>query len=183
MQQVISQTIESDIAQFAELKATTARKLKRLIGVIAESAPFKPNLSSLATVVGVSKNNIADYLIYMERAGLIGQLRDATGGIRGIGRVEKVYIDNPSLMTVLSDGNPNIGNLRETFFYSQTRVRNDVVSSKDSDFVIDRYTFEVGGKKKGRRQIENIADGYLVKDDIEFGFENVIPLWHFGLNY
>lgn len=183
MQQVISQTIESDIAQFAELKATTARKLKRLIGVIAESAPFKPNLSSLATVVGVSKNNIADYLVYMERAGLIGQLRDATGGIRGIGKVEKVYIDNPSLMTVLSDGHPNTGNLRETFFYTQTRVKNDIVSSKDSDFVIDRYTFEVGGKKKGHRQIENIENGYLVKDDIEFGFGNVIPLWHFGLNY
>ena len=89
----------------------------------------------------------------------------------------------PSLMTVLSDGHPNIGNLRETFFYSQTRVRNDVVSSKDSDFVIDRYTFEVGGKKKGHRQIENIENGYLVKDDIEFGFGNVIPLWLFGLNY
>lgn len=183
MQQVISQTIESDISQFADLKAATARKLKRLIGVIAESAPFKPNLSSLATVVGVSKNNIADYLVYMERAGLIGQLRDATGGIRGIGKVEKVYIDNPSLMTVLSDGTPNIGNLRETFFYSQTRVRNGVVSSKDSDFAIGLYTFEVGGKKKGHRQIENIENGYLVKDDIEFGFENVIPLWHFGLNY
>ena len=104
MQQVISQTIESDIAQFADLKATTARKLKRLLAVIAESAPFKPNMSSLATVVGVSKNNVAEYLIYMERAGLVGQLRDVTGGIRGIGKVDKVYIDNPSLMTVLSRG-------------------------------------------------------------------------------
>ena len=134
MQQVISQTIESDIAQFADMKATTARKLKKLLSVVAESAPFKPNMLSLATVIGVSKNNVADYLIYMERAGFVGQLRDATGGIRGIGKVEKVYIDNPSLMTVLSGGNPNLGNLRETFFYNQMRVRNDVISSKESDF-------------------------------------------------
>lgn len=183
MQQVISQTIESDIAQFADLKATTARKLKRLLAVIAESAPFKPNMSSLATVVGVSKNNVADYLIYMERAGLVGQLRGATGGIRGIGKVDKVYIDNPSLMTVLSGGTPNLGNLRETFFYNQMRVRNDIISSKDSDFVIGKYTFEVGGRKKGHRQIENIPDGFVIKDDTEFGYMNVIPLWHFGLNY
>lgn len=183
MQQVISQTIESDIAQFADLKATTARKLKRLLSVVAESAPFKPNMLSLATVVGVSKNNVADYLIYMERAGLIGQLRDATGGIRGIGKVEKVYIDNPSLMTVLSGGAPNPGNLRETFFYNQMRVRNDVISSKDSDFVIGQYTFEIGGRKKGNKQIENIPKGYIVKDDTEYGYQNVIPLWHFGFNY
>lgn len=183
MQQVISQTIESDIAQFADLKATTARKLKRLLSVVAESAPFKPNMLSLATVVGVSKNNVADYLIYMERAGLLGQLRDATGGIRGIGKVEKVYIDNPSLMTVLSGGVPNPGNLRETFFYNQMRVRNDVISSKESDFFIDKYTFEIGGRKKGNKQIENIPNGFLVKDDTEYGYQNVIPLWHFGLNY
>lgn len=183
MQQVISQTIESDIAQFADLKATTARKLKRLLSVVAESAPFKPNMLSLATVVGVSKNNVADYLIYMERAGLLGQLRDATGGIRGIGKVEKVYIDNPSLMTVLSGGAPNPGNLRETFFYNQMRVRNDVISSKDSDFIIGQYTFEIGGRKKGQKQIENIPNGFIVKDDTEYGYQNVIPLWHFGLNY
>lgn len=183
MQQVISQTIESDIAQFADLKATTARKLKRLLSVVAESAPFKPNMLSLATVVGVSKNNVADYLIYMERAGLLGQLRDATGGIRGVGKVEKVYIDNPSLMTVLSGGTPNPGNLRETFFYNQMRVRNDVISSKDSDFVIGQYTFEIGGRKKGNKQIENIPNGFIVKDDTEYGYLNVIPLWHFGLNY
>lgn len=183
MQQVISQTIESDIAQFADLKATTARKLKRLLSVVAESAPFKPNMLSLATVVGVSKNNVADYLIYMERAGLLGQLRDATGGIRGIGKVEKIYIDNPSLMTVLSGGSPNPGNLRETFFYNQMRVRNDVISSKDSDFVIGQYTFEIGGRKKGQKQIENIPNGFIVKDDTEYGYQNVIPLWHFGFNY
>lgn len=183
MQQVISQTIESDIAQFADLKATTARKLKRLLSVVAESAPFKPNMLSLATVVGVSKNNVADYLIYMERAGLLGQLRDATGGIRGIGKVEKIYIDNPSLMTVLSGGSPNPGNLRETFFFNQMRVRNDVISSKDSDFVIGQYTFEIGGRKKGQKQIENTPNGFIVKDDTEYGYQNVIPLWHFGFNY
>ena len=73
--------------------------------------------------------------------------------------------------------------LRETFFYNQMRVRNDVISSRISDFVIGKYIFEVGGGKKGQKQIENIADAYIVKDDIEFAQGNVIPLWAFGLNY
>lgn len=58
-----------------------------------------------------------------------------------------------------------------------------MISSRISDFVIGKYTFEVGGRKKGQKQIENIADSYIVKDDIEFAQGNVIPLWAFGLNY
>ena len=131
----------------------------------------------------MSRNNVADYLLYLEKAGLIGQLRDDTGGLRGLGKVEKVYIDNPSLMTVLGGEATDRGNLRETFFYNQMRVENDVISSKDSDFVIGARTFEVGGRKKGNKQIEHIPDGIVVKDDIEYGHGNVIPLWHFGLNY
>lgn len=45
------------------------------------------------------------------------------------------------------------------------------------------YTFEVGGKNKKKRQIESVENGFVVKDDIEHGFLNTIPLWAFGLNY
>ncbi len=183
IEQIVRQTIESDIAQYADLKASTARKLIQLMSVISGIAPMKPNADSLSHEVGVSKNNIPDYLVYLEKAGMIGQLRDNTGGLRGLGKVEKVYIDNPSLMTVLAYGNPDTGNLRETFFYNQTRVNNKVMSSRVSDFTIGDYTFEIGGKKKGNKQIENIPNGIVVKDDIEYGAFNTIPLWAFGLNY
>ena len=183
IEQIVRQTIESDIAQYADLKASTARKLIQLMGVISATAPMKPNADSLSQEVGVSKNNIPDYLVYLEKAGMIGQLRDNTGGLRGLGKVEKVYIDNPSLMTVLAYGTPDTGNLRETFFYNQTRVNNKVLSSRVSDFTIGDYTFEVGGKKKGNKQIEDVPNGIVVKDDIEYGEFHTIPLWAFGLNY
>lgn len=183
LEQIVRQTIESDIAQYADLKASTARKLIQLLGVISVIAPMKPNADSLSQEVGVSKNNISDYLVYLEKAGMIGQLRDNTGGLRGLGKVEKVYIDNPNLMTVLAYGKPDPGNLRETFFYNQMRVQNEVAASRVSDFVIGDYTFEVGGRKKGKRQIEDIPNGIVVKDDIEYGSFNTVPLWAFGLNY
>ena len=183
IEQIVRQTIESDIAQYADLKASTARKLIQLLGVISGIAPMKPNAESLSQEVGVSKNNISDYLVYLEKAGMIGQLRDNTGGLRGLGKVEKVYIDNPSLMTVLAYGKPDTGNLRETFFYNQMRVNNDVLSSRVSDFTVGEYTFEIGGRKKGNKQIEDVPNGVVVKDDIEYGFLNVVPLWAFGLNY
>lgn len=183
MQNVITKTIESDIAQYAGLRATTAKKLKKMLAVISGLAPYKPNADNLALEIGISRNSVQDYLSLLERAQLIGQLRDDTGGIRGLGKVEKVYIDNPSLMRVLSGGKTDVGNMRETFFYNQMRVKNDIISSRQSDFKIEKYTFEVGGRKKGKKQIEDIPDSFIVKDDIEFAQGNVIPLWAFGLNY
>lgn len=183
IEQIVAQTIESDIPQYADMKASTARKLKRLLAVVSQLAPFKPNADNLALEVGVSKNNIHDYFVYLEKAGMIGQLRDTTGGLRGLGKTEKIYIDNPTLMTVLASGNPDVGNRRETFFFNQMRVNNDVLSSRVSDFSIGQYTFEVGGKKKGNRQIESVANGIVVRDDIEIGHGNIVPLWAFGLNY
>jgi hypothetical protein len=120
----------------------------------------------------------------LEKAGLIGQLRDSTGGIQGLGRVDKVYLDNPTLIYVLGKENTEIGTIRETFFFNQMRVAHDIASSLVSDFLVtDRYTFEVGGKKKKQKQIQNVEQGYVVKDDIETGYGNIIPLWQFGLTY
>lgn len=183
LRQTVNQTMEVDIPVYANMNASTGRKLKKLLAVIAKSVPFKPVMDSVATAVGVSRNVLPDYFLYMEQAGMIGQLRDDTGGLRGIGKVEKVYLDNTNLAYLLGGTATDIGNIRETFFYNQMRVTADVISSHVSDFEIEGKTFEVGGKKKNKKQITNVDEGYVVKDDIEFGAEKVIPLWAFGLTY
>lgn len=183
MQQVVSLTVETDIPLYADMKAATARKLKQMLGIIAQSAPYKPSVDNLAQEIHVSKNNVPDYLLWLEKAGMIGQLRDDTGGMRGLGKVDKLFPDNPTLLTVLAGNNPNIGNLRETFFYNQLRVNYDIVASKISDFRIGDATFEIGGKNKTQKQIRDVQKGYVVKDDIEYAHSNVIPLFMFGLTY
>lgn len=183
LQQIINQTLESDIPMYAGMNVSTGRKLKQLMAIIAKSAPFKPNMATIATTLSASRNNIADYLLFIEEAGMISQLRDATGGIRGLGKVEKVYLDNTNLAFNLAEESSEKGNIRETFFFNQLRVKYDVVSSPASDFMIDDMTFEVGGKKKGQKQIKDIDKGFVVKDDIETGYLNVIPLWQLGLTY
>ena len=183
LRQIINLTLESDIPQFADMNVSTGRKLKQLLAIIAKSVPFKPNFSSIAKVLEISRNNISDYCLYIEEAGLIALLRDATGGVRGLGKVDKIYLDNTNLIYNLAQENSNIGNVRETFFLNQTRAFSDVVTSPVSDFLIDKMTFEIGGKKKGQKQIQGIEKGFIVKDDIEQGFMNVIPLWQFGMGY
>lgn len=184
MQQMIAQTIEVDIPQYAGMNVSTANKLKKMLSVISSLAPYKPKNTNLATELKVSKNDVPDYLFYLEKAGMIGQLRDDIGGMRGLGKVEKVYVDNTNLMYALStSGIPDIGKMRETFFFNQVRVCCDVQSSKISNFRIGDLTFEIGGRNKTRRQLREASDGYVVKDDLEFGFGKTIPLWLFGLLY
>lgn len=181
--QVITQTMEVDIPQHLLANISLGRKLKSLLLVVAKSVPFKPVMQRLADATGISRNDIPSYLIYMERAGMIAQLRDATGGLQGLGKVEKLYLDNTNLIYTLLPDKADIGNVRKTFFMNQTRVANEVISSPISDFEIDGKTFEIGGRKKGQKQIQNAAEGYIVKDDLENGYANTIPLWAFGLNY
>lgn len=181
--QIIVQTLETDIPQYANLNVGTSRKLKRLLSIIAESVPFKPNFSKISGIIGVSRNSLDDYFLYMEKAGLISQLRNETSGIRGLGKVEKVYLDNTNIIYNLVGDKSNIGNIRETFFFNQMRQKHEVISSEKADFVIGNYTFEIGGKNKQQTQINQDGKSFVVKDDIEFGYLNVIPLWAFGFNY
>ena len=183
IEQVISQTLEVDIPQYAGMNTSTGIKLKRLLGTIATLAPFKPNMTKLASQIGASRNNMEDYLGYMAKAGMIGQLRTGTHGIGTLGKIEKIYLDNPNLVYALGGDSVDIGAVRETFFFNQTRMLGDVTSSPISDFEIDGRTFEVGGRSKGFSQLTGVREGYVVRDGIEYGFGNVIPLWVFGLGY
>ncbi len=180
---IITQTLENDIPDFAGMNISTARKLRTLLSIIADSVPFKPNFTNIAKALDVSRNSISDFLVYLEKAGIIGQLRSDASGVKLLGKVEKVYLNNTNLAYALSRITPDIGNIRETFFFSIMKITKDVVMSSVSDFNIDGYTFEVGGKNKKKKQIAGLDKAYVVKDDIEYGYANVLPLWTFGMTY
>ena len=47
--------------------------------------------------------------------------------------LSKVYIDNTNLIFALAEENPKTGNIRETFFFNQMRVKNNVYRSEKGD--------------------------------------------------
>lgn len=183
MQNVVRQTLESDIPHYARMSPATGRKLRQMLSIIAQNAPYKPDAQALAAELHISRNDVPNYLLYMEKAKMIGQLRDDTGGMRGLGKVEKVYLDNTNIQYTLAGEKAEIGNVRETFFYNQLQVTQEVISSRVSDFCVGEYTFELGGRKKGKKQISEVPNGYVVRDEIEYATGQIIPLWAFGLMY
>lgn len=180
---VINAVLETDIPKYMDMRPATIDKIKQLLQIIAENVPFKPNYVKIADMIGVSRNTLPDYFSLLEKAGLIVQLRDKTKGIRSLGKVRKIYLSNTNLSYALDGKDINIGTLRETFFINQLKVKHKVYSSGNGDFSSDDKTFEVGGKHKSQKQIKDLKNAYVVKDDIEYGMGNIIPLWHFGLIY
>ena len=180
---VINQTVENDIPTYAKMNIATSRKLKQLLFIISQSVPFKPNYTEIGAAMECDRGTVADLAYYMDKARLTMSLRHQDDGMKNYGKPEKLYLGNTNLIYALSEGKPEVGNLRETFFLSQMQVNQEVYASKAADFLINGKTFEVGGKSKSKKQIAEVKDAFVVKDDIEYGYENTIPLWHFGMGY
>lgn len=176
--------LEVDIPQFALIQTGNIIYLKKLLAIISNSVPFKPNLKSLSERTGISLNTMKIYLKLLNDADLLQMLYVQDKGINSLNKPEKIYLNNPNLMNNRGDRNVNIGNLRETFFYNQVKINNIVNAAKQTDFIVNnKYTFEIGGKNKKQKQIEGIGNAYVVKDNLEIGSDNIIPLWIFGFMY
>ena len=183
LENVINQTMEVDIPAYAKMNVSTARKLKQLLYVISRSVPFKPNFTEIGRAISSDRGTVADHMVYIEKSTLIRQLNFAPDGMDLVQKVDKIYLGNTCFIYALADENPEIGNIRETFFYCAMCVNHKVTSSPAADFIVKGHTFEVGGKSKKQKQIKNVNDAFVVKDDIENAYMNIIPLWTFGFNY
>ena len=183
--QLINTVLESDLASIEGYSASNVRKIKRLLGVIAETAPFEPNISKIAEKLQLGRNTVNDYLKNLHDAQVLQLLRKPAKGNAQLQKPDKIYFENTSLAYAFQNS-PEKGTIRETFFMNQLKNAGYLVeiSPTRSDFLVDRqYTFEVGGKNKDQKQIKNIEQSYMAIDAIEYGFAETIPLWLFGLMY
>ena len=181
LSETILTVLEVDITQFANIQTSNITYLKKLLAIISNSVPFKPNMKALSSRTGISLNTMKAYLKLLSDADLLQLLYVSGKGINSLNKPEKIYLGNTNLIYNQGGASPNIGNIRETFFFNQLQAKHRVEASKQSDFLVDEtLTFEVGGKNKTTSQIKGIENAYVAKDDIEIGSGNAIPLWLFG---
>lgn len=183
LKQAINETVEHDIPGYAEISVASAYKLKKLMYVLAQSVPFKPNYSKLAEGLDVNRTTIYNYIEYLESSQLFNALREKGSGDAIMRKAEKLYLGNSNIAYAVSDTRPDEGNVRETMFLAWMSVGHKVTSSKISDFEIDGITFEVGGKNKKGKQVKDAEKAILVKDNMEYVFGNSVPIWMFGFVY
>lgn len=192
LQQNINVSIESDLLNvYPKLNGNSIKKIKMLLSVIIKNVPFEPNMSEIKKATDITDDRtLKEYLAKLDDAGLIKLLMQNSLSMKSFDKPEKIYLANTNLMYTKE---PNIGNLRETFFVNQldnyyknrqSLSDDGIFASKAGDFYCEeKYTFEVGGKNKSFEQIKDMPNSYVASDDMEVGIGNKIPLWLFGFLY
>lgn len=181
---IVHTVLENDLAYIQDYSPSNIQKIKKLLGVIAGAAPFTPNISKIASKLNVGRNTVYNYLKHLEDAHILNLTHKSGRGVSVLQKPDKIYFENTNLAYALNS-NAQIGAIRETFFVNQLRNANhDVHLAKQGDFLIDdTIIVEVGGKNKTNSQIKGTKQAWLAKDDIEYAYQNSIPLWMFGLLY
>jgi predicted AAA+ superfamily ATPase len=192
VREVINHILEVDLPYIQHIETRQLSKLKKLLFLLATSMSFTPNISKLAEATEISRPRLYEYLENLQNARLLNLVRSQGRGYEVLSKPEKIYLENSNLMYAVTE-EINTGTLRELFFANQIRNANTLhpglidtaigVSSHGDFIVNNRYTFEIGGKNKGFRQISQIENSFVIADELEVGSRNIIPLWLFGFLY
>jgi len=184
LNEILNMIIEIELPSLRKTEVSAIPKIKLLLYIISKSVPFKPNISSLASRIGASRKSVLEYISYMTDARILNSIYKDSKGIGLLQKPDKIYLENTNFSYGISYNEPNIGNIRESFFLNQLYPDHRINEPETGDFLIDgKYLFEVGGKNKDYSQISGIKNSFIAADNIEFGTGNKIPLWLFGFLY
>lgn len=184
VEEVINMMLEIELPLLRGMDIGLVPKIKQLLVIISESVPFVPNMVNLSQKIEIHRTTLMSYLFYLQELGLTYHLlKEARGSVR-LQKPAKIYLENTNLMYVLFSFSANRGNVRETFFANQVGYKHKISFHEKTDFLVDNtYAFEIGGKDKSKKQITGIENAYIVSDEIEYGYQNKIPIWLFGFLY
>ena len=184
LNETVNMILEVELPLLRKVEVAYIGKIKKLLSAIGKSAPFIPNTTELSSRIQIARQTLLQYFQYLEESKLIFQVFKKSRGLGNLEKPDKIFLENTNLMYLLGDIETNEGNVRETFAFNQLSHSHEVLFSEKSDFFVDKkFTFEIGGKNKKRKQIQDIPNSYILADDIEFGTDRRIPLWLLGFLY
>ncbi|HPW66529.1 MAG TPA: AAA family ATPase [Salinivirgaceae bacterium] len=182
LQEAINNVIDVDVSAIENIGFDSRYKLKRLLAILSALVPYTPNITELAAAIETNRNNTVRYLSLLANAKLLNLVSYKNKTIGDLTKPDKILLNNTNLSYLYGD-NANVGSTRETFFVNQMSAVADVVLAPQGDYMVGKYTFEVGGKNKKFNQIKDLPNSFVVADNIEIGHKNRIPLWLFGMLY
>ena len=184
IENVVNFIIEVELPQLCGIDVSNIRKLKSLLTILASKVPLQVDMTKISAAAGIARTTLLSYFQVLSRSRLINLLYAGDDSVKKMQKPDKVYLENPNLIDVLSLDGGNVGTVRESFMVNQLVYRHKVEYAKSGDLVIDhRYTIEIGGRSKEGKQIAGIGDAFIAADDTEYAFGNKIPLWAFGFLY
>src|SRR5690554_3001103 len=94
--QVINTVLETDLAFAQDYSVSNIEKIKKLLGVISVSAPFEPNISSIAQKLQIGRNTVTSFLYHLEDAHILSLANKPNKGISHLQKPDKMYFESTS---------------------------------------------------------------------------------------
>ncbi len=154
---------------------------KLIFFVVSANTPFSVNVASLSRELGVSEPTLNTYLQILDNTGIFKAMRKQSKRISK--KPQKLLFANTNILYAYADKTDmalDVGVVRETFFVN---CFDKIYYSDIGDFVVDDNIFEVGGKNKTFKQIQDINNSFLAVDIDFTSNDKKIPLWLFGFLY
>lgn len=184
VENVVNYTIEVELPALCKVDSANVRKLKALISVLSSNVPMRVDMQKLSNMIGVTRMTLLSYLQYLEKAQLLNLLYSCESSVKKLQKPDKIYVENPNIMEVMTFDSVNNGTVRECYMVNQLIEGHKVEYTRNGDLFIDgKITIEIGGKSKDGKQIAGVWDAYIAADNLEYAVGNKIPLWAFGFLY
>ena len=184
IENVVNFILDVELPQLCGVDVSNIRKVKGLLTVLASNVPFQLDMTKLSAAAGMARTTLLSYLQVLHRSRLLNLLYAGDDSVKKMQKPDKIYLENPNLIEVLSLTSGQVGTIRETFVVNQLCYGHQVEYAKAGDLWIDKtYTIEIGRRSKEGKQVARVPDAFIAADGIEYAFGNKIPLWAFGFLY
>jgi predicted AAA+ superfamily ATPase len=179
MENIIEKIIYFDIPYLVpQISENHFRLMKSVLGYLALSNIPTLNIESMCKKWALSKVKLYNLLDAMHHVGLI-RIIYKKNDTRIYSKGDKIFLYDPSMYHVLKGSR---GNVREAYVACALTERDKNIAAspneEEGDFIYGNLKLEIGGKKKNRKKSD-----FVIRDDTEIPYDNIIPLWLLGFKY
>jgi predicted AAA+ superfamily ATPase len=172
--------MEVDILLIKQIDLKYLAKIKKLFYQMAVSGTSAPNVSQLAAETETSRATVMNYIKYLADARLINMVY--AKGESFPKKPCRVLMHNSNLIYTIYPPRQDRQDVIDTFFVN-SMWKDHVVhkGAKGWSFLVDGgINFKVSTTEGKTRQQQ---DSFYAVDGLDVGYDNVIPLWMFGMLY
>ena len=174
----IEKIIYEDIPSTNKMKFDSLNVFKKLMyKIVSARVPYKVVVDSLSKELGISEPTLYTYLDILNKTGLFMSIKKFSK--KQSRKPEKLFFSNTNILNAVSTDigiQVDIGTIRETFFVNSLK---NASYSDIGNFIVSDYIFEVGGKNKSFKQIEDVDNSFLALDIDSSTNKRKVPLWLF----
>lgn len=184
LEAIVQETIEVDMNYLEGYDSRNTYKIKQLVNIIAQNAPFKPNLVKISEAIGVHRNTLIGYFFHLERTKLISLLYPSGENVSILQKPERVYLGNPNLAQLFGFIQPSRDTLVSNLAVSLLSALFSVQLVQHNMIDVDgQWRIAIPQAARRVRKPKSGGDYYTLIDGYEIGSANRIPLWLMGLLY